>query len=144
MSKRNQQLVFVVLLLSVNMFYVVASKNVSYDGESGPNSPTLISSMIDLNKTSIFIDDLGLKRILNMSHDNVTIYDRLKSEDSSSDKSKNTPSSHDLKEGKNKNQKIVDKQNNLFHSTIHPPFCIHSIKLKSIMRSECFFARFIG
>ena len=61
MFKQNQQLVFVVLLSSVNIFHVVASKNVSHEGQTAPNSPTHIAPVIDSNQTAILIDDLDSK-----------------------------------------------------------------------------------
>ena len=117
MFKQNQQLVFVVLLLSVNMFYVVASKNVSHEARTDPNSPTPMAPVKDLNQTAIFIDDLNLKSKLNIFQDKTTNGRRSKSENLFSDKWKNISSSHELTEGKNKNQEIVDNQNNLFQGT---------------------------
>ena len=114
MFKQNQQLVFVVLFSTVNMFYVVASKNVSHEGRTNPSSPTHIAPMIDFNQTAIFIDDLNLKSKPNVSQDENTNGRRSKSEDLFSDKSINIQSSHESKEGKNKNQKMVDNQNSLF------------------------------
>ena len=110
MFKQNQQLVFVVLLLSVNMFYVVASKTVSHEGQTDLNSTTHIAPTIDLNQTAMFIDNLNLKSKLNASHDKTTNGRRSNSEDSISDKWINIQSSHESMVGKNKMGKIVDNQ----------------------------------